>query len=170
MSINISEVFQSIAEQQIPALIAILTKAGKFAAETGAKDSSLLAARLSPDMHPLSWQIQTTLELLGRGVARLSGDEPVSLALEESKFSELISRVEEVRDDLSKLDTVALDQSAEKVFEIPLGPDSSLSLSGTDYVMKFMLPNFYFHLTTTYDLLRMSGVPLGKLDFMGPVA
>lgn len=78
MTINISDVFNGLVSQQLPALITILTKAKEYAAESGTEDKIFLETRLIDDMHPLSWQIQTTLELLLRGVARLTGAELVN--------------------------------------------------------------------------------------------
>ncbi|NND00502.1 MAG: DUF1993 domain-containing protein [Gammaproteobacteria bacterium] len=166
---KISTVFQAIINQQLPALIIILDKANTFASDSGTSDETLLAARLHPDMHPLSWQIQTTLELLLRSLARLSGREPESLLLDEKSFVALIDRVKKIRSDLASQNLTELDASADHTIQLPIGPEQTLTLSGQDYLLKFLLPNFYFHLTTTYDILRMSGVPLGKRDYMGPI-
>ena len=169
MTIKISEVFHGLNTQQLVALINILNKAGEYAKETGTDQGELLDARLTEDMHPLSWQIQTALELLVRGGARLVGLEPGSVLLEEREFSKLVPRVKEIQSQLSQMDSNILDEIGDKIFEIPAGPDTTISLSGNDYVLKFLLPNFYFHLSTAYDILRMRGVPLGKRDFLGPI-
>lgn len=169
MTIKISEVFHGLNTQQLAALINILNKAGEHAKETGSDQGELLDARLTEDMHPLSWQIQTALELLVRGGARLVGLEPGSVLLEEREFSKLVLRVKEIQAQLTQMDSNILDQIGDKIFEIPAGPDTTISLSGNDYVLKFLLPNFYFHLSTAYDILRMRGVPLGKRDFLGPI-
>ena len=170
MNIKISEVFAGLSAQQLTALINILNKADEYSNETGTAQGELLDARLYEDMHPLSWQIQTSLELLARGGARLAGKEPGSVTLEERTFLQIVPRVEEVQSQLALLDSAALDQSGDKIVEIPVGPDATLKLSGNDYLLKFLLPNVYFHLSTTYDILRMSGVPLGKRDFLGPIS
>jgi hypothetical protein len=169
MTIKISEVFHGLNTQQLTALINILNKADAHAKETGADQGELLDARITEDMHPLSWQIQTSLELLVRGGARLVGLEPGSVSLEEREFSKLVPRVKEIQAQLTKMDSNVLDQIGDKIFEIPAGPDTIISLSGNDYVLKFLLPNFYFHLSTAYDILRMRGVPLSKRDFLGPI-
>jgi len=166
---QISHVFDGLTSQQLSALINILNAAKKFAEESNTDHKQLLAARLYEDMHPLSWQLQTTVELIVRAADRLTMQEPTSLVLEEDNFDELIARVEQIKDTLLELDKAALDQSVDTVIEIPVGPEASLSLTGQDYVLKFLLPNVYFHLTTAYDLLRMQGVPLGKRDYMGPI-
>lgn len=168
MTITVSEVFNGLVSQQLPALVNILTKAKDFAKESGTSDANLLATRLHEDMHPLSWQLQTTVELIQRGADRLTNQDPSNLVLDENNFDDLISRIENITSEFAKLDSAALDQSANVEFKIPVGPEAHLTLTGRDYVLKFLLPNFYFHLTTTYDLLRMKGVPVGKRDYMGP--
>ena len=168
MSLVISDVFDGLFAQQIPALITVLKKGQAHAAESGVDEASLLGARLIDDMHPMIWQVQTSLELVMRGAARLCKDEPPTLSLDYDNFADLIVAVEQVLAELKTLDNAKLDQSADTIFEIPVGPEATLSLSGKDYVLKFLLPNLYFHLTTTYALLRMNGVQLGKRDFMGP--
>lgn len=168
MSIKLSDIFDGLISQQIPALITILTKANSYAQQSDIADKELLSKRLHDDMHPLSWQLQTTVELIQRGLSRLLRQEPASLSLDEDNFDELIERIESIRDELANIDSTSLDKVADQMFEIPVGPDAVLSLTGQDYVLKFLLPNVYFHLTTSYDLLRTQGVPLGKRDFMGP--
>ncbi|GAA6136934.1 DUF1993 domain-containing protein [Arenicella sp. 4NH20-0111] len=168
MTIAVSDVFSGLITQQLAALISILGKANDYAKENNLTDKDLLATRLHEDMHPLSWQIQTSVELIQRGISRLTNQEPVNLVLDEPSFDKLILRIQSIKNELSNLNSTALNESADVVFEIPVGPDASLPLKGKDYVLKFMLPNVYFHLTTTYDLLRMKGVPVGKRDFMGP--
>jgi len=168
MSIKVSDVFSGLTSQQLPALLTILSKAKAYADELGINHNVMLATRLHEDMHPLSWQLQTTVELVARGLDRLLKNEPRNLVLDEDNFDALISRIEGMIAELSDLDQQALDQSADTMFEIPVGPETTLSLTGGDYVLKFLLPNVYFHLTTSYDLLRMQGVPVGKRDYMGP--
>lgn len=169
MSINISSVFKGILSQQFPAMVTILKVAEQHAAENDVTEQSLLDARLSEDMHPLLWQFQAVLDLASRGTARLSGQEPGSHELTETNFANLIARIEAVGAELADLDEAALDASTDQQFEIPMGPDASITLSGQDYVLKFLLPNFYFHMTTAYAILRKQGVQLGKLHFLGPV-
>lgn len=168
MSIQVSEVFKGLTEQQIPALIGMLQKAQEFAAEKGLSEKDLLETRLVEDMHPLLWQIQTTLEITLRGATRLLEQELASVELKEDTIAGVIERVKGVQAELQQLDYAVIDASVDKIFEIPAGPDVTFSLSGRDYVLKFLLPNIYFHLTTSYALLRKEGVNVGKRDFLGP--
>lgn len=168
MSIKLSDVFSGLREQQLPALVTILSKAKAFAEESGIEHKTLLDTRLSEDMHPLSWQLQTTVELICRGLQRLLNQEPTNVVLDEGNFDQLIERIEQINAELAAYDLDLLDKAGEAVFDIPIGPEASLSLTGNDYVIKFLLPNVYFHLTTAYALLRMKGVDVGKRDYMGP--
>jgi len=167
MSIRISDVVSGLATQQIHGLILVLKKSQEFSSQSANTDADLLATRLHPDMHPLSWQLNTTLELLVRGTARLSGAEVINLDLDEDNFRDLIKRIETIQQELLALDPVVLDRSEAQTYDIPAGPDTIIPMTGKEYVLKFLLPNFYFHMTTSYDLLRMSGVPLGKRDYLG---
>lgn len=167
MSINISEVISGLATRQLKGLILVLQKANQHATESGIDHATLLGARLYPDMYPLSQQINTAMELLLRGVARLTGKEVIGLNLEDDNFSDLIAKIEGFQQDLLAFDNALLNQSEDKMFDVPIGVDGSIPMIGKEYVLRFLLPNFYFHLTTAYDLLRMSGVPLGKRDYMG---
>jgi hypothetical protein len=167
MSISISEVMTGLATQQVQGLILVLKKAKEYVAESDSDFASLSAARLHPEMHPLAWQVSTTMEILIRGSARLSGAEVVSLTLDESNFDDLISRIEGLQQQLLALDSALLDQSGEQKFDIPIGPTATMPMTGKEYLLQFVLPNFYFHLTTSYDLLRMSGVDVGKRDYLG---
>ncbi len=169
MSTKLSTIFNSLRSQQLPALIGLLEHGGRFAEEKGIKDEELLELRLTDDMHPLRWQIQTVLELILRSAARVSEAELPSLELTETSFDDIIDRAKAVSNTLDNYDFDEMDANAGKEFEIPIGPDAKLTLTGQDYVLKFFLPNFYFHLTTTYALLRQQGVPIGKLQYMGPV-
>jgi hypothetical protein len=169
MNMTIADILESIAIQQLSALQTILEKAKTHAAENNLTQESLLATRLHPDMHPLSWQINTTLELVLRSMQRLSGQDPTEIDLTELNFDQMIAEIKSIQSGLSKSIYEASFLDLDTTITIPIGPDNSLSLSAQDYLLKFTLPNVYFHLTTTYDILRMTGVELGKRDFMGPI-
>lgn len=166
---NISNLFESVKQQQLPALVTILEKAKQFAHDNDVSELELIERRLIDDMHPLRWQVQTVLELTLRSAARLSEQDMPSLELTDTDFDGLISRVRETLADLSAQDLSVMDGNADKQFDIPIGPDAHITLSGQSYALGFYQPNFFFHLTTAYNLLRQAGVPLGKRDFMGPL-
>jgi len=169
VSISVSDVMNGLATQQVHGLILILKKAKEYSVESCTDYATLMDARLHPDMYPLSWQLNATLEILIRGSARLSRAEVKGLTLneDESDFDGLIASVEGLQQKLLGSDSALLDQSEAETFDVPVGPDASMPMTGKEYLLKFLLPNFYFHLTTSYDLLRMSGVAVGKRDYLG---
>jgi len=167
VSISISDVMNGLATQQVHGLILVLKKAKEYAEESNTDAATLLAARLHPDMHPLSWQLKATMETLTRGSARLNHAEVIDLTLDEADFDGLIARIEGLQQELLVLDSALLDQSEAESFDVPIGPGATMPMTGKEYLLKFVLPNFYFHLTTSYDLLRMSGVAVGKRDYLG---
>ena len=169
MHTYLSTIFKSLQAQQLPALLNILAKTQQHAKDAGMADADLLERRLIEDMHPLHWQVQTVLELSLRSLARLTEQDLPSLEFEEISFDGILAQSKDVIARIAEYDLSVVDANTNKMFEIPIGPEAKLDLSGEDYVLKFYLPNLYFHLTTAYNLARAAGVPIGKLDFMGPV-
>jgi uncharacterized protein len=144
-------------------LSAILDKA---VAHAGPGADALLARRLIDDMHPLSRQVQASCDAAKLCVARLSGlDAPVH-ADTETTIPELKARIEATLAWLATVPREAIDGQEEKHVVLKL-PNGELAFQGLPYVLGFAHPNFYFHLTTAYGLLRQAGVPLGKRDFLG---
>jgi len=132
MSISISEVINGLATQQIHGLIIVLKKAKEHTVESGSDYADLLSSRLHPQMHPLAWQINTTLELLLRGGARLSGKEVPELNIEEDNFDDLVIKIESIQQELLSMESRVLDQSETQSFEmrgVPLGKRDYLGVS-----------------------------------------
>ena len=100
---------------------------------------------------------------------RTAGIHLPSVEFDEISFDGILAQSQDVIARIAEYDLSVVDANTNKMFEIPIGPEAKLDLSGEDYVLKFYLPNLYFHLTTAYNLARAAGVPIGKLDFMGPV-
>ncbi|MGB3636226.1 MAG: DUF1993 family protein [Rivularia sp. (in: cyanobacteria)] len=86
---------------------------------------------------------------------------------EQKNFDELIARLDHIMAHINTIDDAALNASGNRKLQVPFGPNVTLDITGQDYVLKFFLPNFLFHITTAYNLLRHNGVPLGKKDFVG---
>lgn len=105
-------------------------------------------------------------EFCARCAARLVGQEFPSFPFQENNFDELIARLDQVMAYISDVDDDALNASRNRTLQVPYA-EVILDMTGQDYVLKFFLPNFFFHITTAYDLLRHSGVPLDKQDFIG---
>lgn len=127
---------------------------------------TLLAARLAPDMLPLSAQVQVASDN-GKGIAsRLAGVEVPSWADDEETFADLAARIERTRDYLAGFTSDQIDGSEERDVVLKLG-GQEVPFKGMRYLLGFGLPNFFFHVTTAYAILRHNGVPLGKRDFFG---
>lgn len=150
------------------ALSAILDKAVAFAAEKKMEPGVLLAWRLAPDMFPLSRQIQIATDQAKNGSARLAGVEAPRFDDNEATIEELKARLEKTVAFLATLDRGQIDASTDREITFPLGPKKGV-MKGGDYLYHFVLPNFYFHLTTAYAILRHCGVSVGKIDFLGEI-
>jgi hypothetical protein len=142
-----------------------LQAAEQNAAARGFAVDALLAGRLAPDMFPLTRQVQIACDLAKAAGARLAGIEVPKHADEETTVAELRARIARVQGLLAGLDRAAVEAGSER--EIVLSVQGQeLRFAGADYVSRWALPNFYFHLTLSYALLRQQGVPLGKRDFL----
>jgi hypothetical protein len=147
-------------------LVHVLSKGEAFAAAQGIQPAELLAARLAPDMLPLSAQVQIATDHAKGAAARLAGRDILRIEDKEASFADLKARIATVRDHLETYRTEEIDGSEERQISIRVGR-LDLSLPGLQYLTAYATPNFYFHVVTAYDILRHRGVPLGKGDFFG---
>lgn len=127
----------------------------------------LLGMRLAPDMLPFTKQIQIASDTAKHCVARLSGVAAPKFEDNEATIAELKQRIAKTLDFVRSVPADLINGSDAKVIEVPMRGASPLIFAGETYLKHWALPNFYFHLTTAYALLRHNGVPLGKLDFLG---
>ena len=147
----------------------ILEKAAAHAAAKKIDESALLNARLFPDMFPLTVQVQIATDFARGTSARLSGIEPPAVEDKEQSFAELVARVDVAIAYVKSLPAAKFEGAeARSITRKVRGVDKSFA--GTDYLFQYSLPNFYFHLTTTYAILRHNGVEVGKGDFVGSFA
>lgn len=153
-------------QQMLTALSAILDRASAHAQSHGTNPAEFITARLAPDMFPLSRQVQIATDHAKGAAARLSGREVPKFEDTETTFDELKARIAKVMDFVNSIEVSEIDGSEEREIIVPLRT-RTLNLTGQRYLFHFALPNFYFHVTTAYDILRHKGVPLGKSDFMG---
>lgn len=153
-------------QQTLTALSAILDKAAAHAAAAGTDPAELVSARLAPDMFPLSRQVQIATDHAKGAAARLAGREAPKYEDNETTLEELKARIAKTLDFISSVEVPEIDGSEEKEITLALR-DRTLNFTGQRYLVHFALPNFYFHATTAYDILRHKGVPIGKRDFMG---
>lgn len=163
----------SMYQASVPALVrgltnlkVILGKAQAHAAEKQIEPVALTGARLFPDMLPLARQIHIITDTAKGCASRLAATEAPKFDDVESTFDELIARIDKTVSYLKEFTAAQIDGSEERqiVLKMRVGP---VEFTGLDYLLNFALPNFYFHLTTSYDILRHNGVDLGKLDYLG---
>jgi uncharacterized protein len=147
-------------------LAGILEKGAAHAEAKKIDPSVLLNSRLAPDMLPLSKQVQIVSDVSRRGVARLAGLEAPGMEDTETTFAELIDRCHQTIAYLNTITPAQIDGTEDKEIVLPMGKQS-ITFKGMPYLLDFILPNIYFHVTTTYAILRHNGVELGKLDFLG---
>ena len=142
-------------------LSAILKKA-----EAHEGSPSFIDARLVPDMLTLAGQVQRASDTAKAAVARLGGIDNPSFPDTEKTFAELQARIKKTVDFLQGVKPDKIDGSEQKKIEFKAG-SRELKFTGTDYLLGFALPNFYFHVTTAYAILRHKGVQIGKMDYLG---
>jgi len=147
-------------------LLGILKKGEVFAAAKKIEPSVLANARLAPDMFPLSRQVQIATDVVKGGAARLAGAEIPSYADTESSFAELYERIQKTIAFLNGFKAAQIDGSEDKAITLKVG-GNDLTFTGQQYLLHFVLPNLFFHITAAYAILRHNGVDVGKKDFLG---
>jgi uncharacterized protein len=147
----------------------VLGKAEAHVTERKIEPSALLTDRLFPDMLTLTRQVQIATDTAKRSIGRLAAIEPPSFEDTESSFSDLIGRVQRTASFIHGVPSTAFAGADERSIELKAA-GSVVTLSGLDYLVRFALPNFYFHVTTTYDICRHNGVAIGKADFLGSLS
>jgi hypothetical protein len=147
-------------------LAAIFDKAAAHAEAKKIEQSVFMAARLAPDMLALPRQVQIVSDTARRCVARLAGTEPPSMDDKESNFAELKTRLEKSIDYLKSVPKSDIEGSEERSIAMKVG-GKDIVFTGRDYLLGFALPNFFFHVTTAYNILRHNGVEIGKMDYLG---
>ena len=148
------------------ALSATLDKAAAHAQARKIKPEALITARLFPDMWSLAEQVRAACSQPTRGTARLAGLPIPEFEGSDVTFDDLKARVAWAVKFLEGVDPAAVDGSEERPITFPMGGETR-TMPGQRYFLRFTLPNFYFHLTTAYDILRHNGVALDKQDFTG---
>jgi hypothetical protein len=165
----------SLYEASIPLFIrgfgslsAILEKGRAFADESGMAHSKLLEARLIEDMAPLTAQVQRCSDSAKGAAVRVGQVANVAMPDTEASFGDLHARIAATVEFLQAVPATSFDGRDDATVTLQT-PNGDIPFVARDYVLGFALPNFFFHLTTAYALLRMKGVPIGKLDYLGGV-
>lgn len=152
--------------QMLSALSGVLDKADAFATAKKLDPSVLPGTRLCPDMFPLARQVQIACDFAKGTAARLAGVDSPNYANTEKTFPELKERIAKTLAFLAALKPGQIDGSEAKDISLKVGPQE-MHFKGQPYLINFALPNFYFHVTSAYSILRANGVDLGKMDYMG---
>ena len=154
--------------QILPALGNVLAKADAHATAKKIDPGVLMAARLAPDMFPLVRQVQIACDFAKGSVARLAGADVPSWPDTEKSLADLKARVERTLAYIQGFKPGQIDGSEARQVTVKVG-SREITFQGQPYLLQFVMPNFYFHSTTAYAILRHNGVDLGKRDFMGQV-
>ena len=147
-------------------LAAILDKAAVHAETRKIDPVVLVNSRLYPDMFPLARQVQIATDNAKGCAARLAGQNPPKYEDNESTIPELLDRINKTVSFLGTFKPEQIDGSEQKPITLKFGTEQ-VNFEGLPYLLNFVIPNFYFHVTTAYCILRHSGVEIGKMDFMG---
>ncbi len=150
---------------RLKSLSAILAKAEQQAKVKGYDPSVLLNARLAPDMFALTRQVQIATDQAKGCMARLAGHAPEAIEDTETTFAQLQARITKVIGIVEGYSEAQLDGAETRDITVKI-PDSELKFKGVDYVNTWAMPNFYFHVTMAYAILRHNGIELGKRDFL----
>ena len=167
MPVSMSDLSQPIFERGLNALSVVLKKAQDHAAGKKLDDAVFVQARLFPDMLALAGQVQRASDTAKGAIARLSGSDNPSFPDTETRFDELQERIAKTIAFIRSVPAETIDGSETRIVELKAG--RTLTFEGQSYLLGFALPNFYFHVTTAYAILRNNGVDVGKLDFLGQV-
>jgi hypothetical protein len=168
MTLSMYQASVPVFVQGLTGLGGVIDKAAAHAAERKIDPAALLQARLFPDMFPFTRQVQIVTDFAKGGAARLAGVEFPPYEDSETSFEELKARVDKTIAFLRTLEAGAVDGSEERDITLVRRGETSI-VKGQAYLLEQAMPNFYFHLTTAYAILRHNGVEVGKRNFLGTV-
>jgi len=167
MTISMYTASVPVFTQMLDSLSDVLKKAEVHAAEKNIAPEIFLQARLFPDMFALIRQVQIAADF-AKGVAgRLAEADLPAYEDNEQTFADLQTRIAKTKAFITSLDTAKFAGSEEREIVLRPGTPKEKKLSGQTYLLQYGLPQFFFHVTTTYAILRHNGVVLGKKDYMG---
>ena len=167
MSLSMHAASVPVFQQMLTALGGVLAKAQAHALERKIDPSALLQARLFPDMFPLTRQVHIACDFATSVSARLAGEEVPAYEGGDETFAGLQQRIATTLAFISGLDAARFEGSGQREVLLRPGTPKERSIGGQAYLLAYGLPQFFFHVTTAYDLLRHNGVEVGKKDYMG---
>ena len=144
----------------------ILKKGEEFASAKNLDSKALVASQLAPDMFPLTKQIQIACDQVKNGMARIAGVEPPKFEDDEASFADLQERIAKTIAFANSLKPGQIDGTEAKEIKFSI-KEWNFEFVGEQYLLTWIIPNFYFHVTTAYDILRHKGVEVGKSDYLG---
>jgi uncharacterized protein len=166
MSLNMYEASIPIFVRMLGNLSSILDKAVIYAETKNIDPTILVNARLAPDMYPLSRQVQIATDMVKGCAARLAGIDVPSYEDNEATFADLQARIAKTVAFLQSVSAEQINGSEDRTVTLKLR-GREIQFLGQPYLLDFVLPNLYFHVTTTYAILRHNGVEIGKMDYLG---
>jgi hypothetical protein len=165
MKISVHAVSVDLLANSLANLSHVLDKGHAHAVARKYDPALLLAARLTPDMLPLTRQVQIASDASKFGVSRLAGMEAPKFEDKEQTFEDLRARIARTIDFIKGVPASSLEGSEDRIIKVPVR-DKSLEFKGLDYLVRWVIPNALFHVTTAYAILRQSGVEIGKNDYL----
>jgi hypothetical protein len=167
MALSFYEISVPVYQQFLKALLGVLDKAEKHCAEKGIDAASIFASRLIEDMQPLTFQIMQSISHSAGAIAAIRGQQrPRPSGLDT--FAGAKNAVGEALNELEAIKPEDLEEAASRTVELKF-PGREMKFTGLGYLQSYAMPQFFFHATTAYDILRHKGVPIGKRDFLGRV-
>ncbi|MBL8699617.1 MAG: DUF1993 domain-containing protein [Alphaproteobacteria bacterium] len=166
MSLSMHQASAPVFVQMLTSLRAILDKAEAHCTAKKIDPAVILGARLFPDMFPLTRQVQLTSDFAKGPMARLAGQEPPKWDDKEASFGELRARIDKTIEFVKSFRPDQIDGAETRDVTIPIGGNPT-TFKGQRYLIGFALPNFFFHHTAAYSILRHNGIEIGKRDYLG---
>ena len=166
MALSLYDLSVPVFSRGLGQLTHVLEKSLAHAKANDIDPETLVDARLAPDMITLAGQIQRASDASKLGVARISGITAPSFPDEEKTYDELLARIAKTQAFLATVDRTLIDGQEERQVTIK-SREGEAHFTAQRYLLQFALPNFFFHVTTAYDVLRHKGMPIGKLDYLG---
>jgi uncharacterized protein len=167
MSVSMYTVSVPVFIQHLNGLNTVLDKAATWAAARKVNETDLLNMRLSPDMFNLARQVRAATDHAANAAGRLAGKELLKFANDETTIAQLKDRIAKTIDYLKNIKQSEIDGTESKEISIAFPSGQARQFTGQSLLLGNSLPNFYFHATTAYDMIRQCGVEIGKRDFMG---
>jgi uncharacterized protein len=166
MTISMYQASVPVFLRALTNLRAVLQKGEAFAGEKGFAPDVLVQTRLIADMLPLVRQVQIATDMAKNGACRLAGIDPPKFEDDETTYAQLYARIDRAIEVIRGVDAAQLDGSETRAITLQMG-NGEMKFEGQSYLLDFVIPNLFFHCTTSYVILREAGVSIGKMDFMG---